>query len=548
VRVLDYGVVDQQPYLVTDWCAEGSLANHLAKNGPMALHTVVRWLTAIASAIAEAHRLELAHCDIKPSNIMLTRGVMGQLEPRVIDFGIAQVFQRGAGPRAAGFSPAFAAPEQVLGESIGPATDVHALALLFTTCLLGRSPYGEEAGIGALAPIRPTPKAFGIDCGPFEGPLAKALALRPADRYADAGLFVQALQAATSSFGAQATALAPIAFQPIVQGPPAAVLTRPAVQSPGTTQRRGRYIALGGLMLTTTVGLAWALVVNLVAAPVKRFQHPSWASKLADSTRPKPTVSLASITGEDLERRGQQAGFVVVPMDASNTAKLERLLSRSNVYWSVFVMDSGDLSKLEPLTQKQLVISTVGKVLLGYKEDSHFRYGISGSRALVLLVSRFQVESSAEVDDVFQRFAGDIVFEVVGSSTGADPAGQAAARRVPAWSAKRLSELTLDELDSRVRASDVTVERRSLVGALWIESKGAKGTIEFINARAPGIAIGGLPTLADRIASLRTDGKPYAYAQEGDVAVLVYGDQPLTPAEVLASVLEGLGATVQKGP
>ncbi len=421
VRILDYGLYDQQPYLVTDWCAEGSLAGHLTKTGPMNMHTVISWLTPIVSAIAEAHRLQLAHCDIKPSNIMLTRGAMGELEPRVIDFGIAKVFGPGRGTLGTGFSPAFAAPEQVLGESIGPETDVHALGLLFTTCLLGRSPYGEDAGIAALASTRPTPKVFGIDCGPFEGLLAKALALQPGDRYADAGRLLAALQVATTSFGSQATALAPVAYQSIVSGPPAAVLTRPKGEPASMPRRHGRFIAIGGLMLGAVGAIAWTLTAYLPTKRIERVERPSWGASASSAPRAKPTVSLASITGPELERRGTSSGFTVALPDPSDPAGLRRFMVRSNVYWTVFVMDSGDLSALEPTMQKKVVLNAVGTLVLELKEGNHVHYGISGSRALVIFAARSHVDSGAVVDDAFEQFAGDIVFDVVGSSTGADP-------------------------------------------------------------------------------------------------------------------------------
>ncbi|MBK6534638.1 MAG: hypothetical protein IPF99_35345 [Deltaproteobacteria bacterium] len=96
-------------------------------------------------------------------------------------------------------SPENATPEQLSASRTGPWTDVYQFALVVTEMLTHqRAQRGDdlvEAQRDAMSPTRPTPAAHGVDVGTWEPVLARAVALRPADRYADAGQLLEALEA-----------------------------------------------------------------------------------------------------------------------------------------------------------------------------------------------------------------------------------------------------------------------------------------------------------------------------------------------------------------
>ncbi|PAP78516.1 serine/threonine-protein kinase [Rubrivirga marina] len=98
----------------------------------------------VCDAVAFAHQNLVVHRDLKPSNLLVTEGG-GRPRAVVLDFGIAKLLdapdaettRTGAGP----LTPAYAAPEQVRGESVTTATDVYALGVVLYELLSGRRPY-----------------------------------------------------------------------------------------------------------------------------------------------------------------------------------------------------------------------------------------------------------------------------------------------------------------------------------------------------------------------------------------------------------------------
>ena len=103
VQALDVGALTTPlgawvPYLVLEWLEGETLADHLAaraerRAGPYPLEEAIRLLEPAARALAVAHAMKVAHRDVKPQNLFVTRigGVDGASTLKVLDFGIAKV-------------------------------------------------------------------------------------------------------------------------------------------------------------------------------------------------------------------------------------------------------------------------------------------------------------------------------------------------------------------------------------------------------------------------------------------------------------------------
>jgi serine/threonine-protein kinase len=129
--VYDYGeTTDGVPFLVLEYVAGGTLAEHLAAHGPLRHTETARVCAAVASALAAAHERGVVHGDVKPDNVMIS-----PTGPRIVDFGTAAAIQQhGDDPSLAGGTPAYLAPEQT-SDPPRPEADMYAFGLLLRDCL-----------------------------------------------------------------------------------------------------------------------------------------------------------------------------------------------------------------------------------------------------------------------------------------------------------------------------------------------------------------------------------------------------------------------------
>ncbi|HEX3427013.1 MAG TPA: serine/threonine-protein kinase [Acidimicrobiales bacterium] len=160
---------------------------------------------ATSSALDYAHQRGVLHRDIKPDNLMFTSG--GLL--KVTDFGIARVVGEAAITKVGNTvgTPMYMAPEQCLGQPLGPATDVYATGLMLYELLAGRHPFaGGEAVAIMYRQIHEMPPTLSELNSAVPQDVSRvvmrALAKDPANRYHSARAFGGALaEAAARAWG-----------------------------------------------------------------------------------------------------------------------------------------------------------------------------------------------------------------------------------------------------------------------------------------------------------------------------------------------------------
>lgn len=149
VGVLQVGETESgYPYLVMPHHRQGSLEARIRRLGTLPLDEVLRVGVKMAGALESAHRKEILHRDVKPSNILLT----DYGEPALSDFGIAHIpdgFKTATGTFTG--SPAFTAPEILSGDPPSKASDVYGLGATLFAALTGHAAYERRSGEQVVA-------------------------------------------------------------------------------------------------------------------------------------------------------------------------------------------------------------------------------------------------------------------------------------------------------------------------------------------------------------------------------------------------------------
>ncbi len=202
--LLDSGDAGGLLYYVMPFVAGGSLRRYLSPDAPLPLDHVLRITGEVASALDYAHGRGVIHRDIKPENILFSEGLAV-----VADFGIARAFNDAARKSitrtgVALGTPGYMSPEQALGTgALDARTDVYSLGCVVYEMLVGATPAcwpgSEDVRLGRLSDL-PREHRDRLDAlpGRIEQALTRALALRPADRFATPGELAAALIAAAA--------------------------------------------------------------------------------------------------------------------------------------------------------------------------------------------------------------------------------------------------------------------------------------------------------------------------------------------------------------
>src|SRR5436190_2149299 len=114
VRVLDFGIEDQAPYLVMEYTPGGTLRSRHPRGARLPVEQIVTYVKQIASALDYAHQHHVIHRDIKPENLLLNT----QQEVVLSDFGMAVVQQtrESLSTQDPAGTPLYMAPEQIRGK------------------------------------------------------------------------------------------------------------------------------------------------------------------------------------------------------------------------------------------------------------------------------------------------------------------------------------------------------------------------------------------------------------------------------------------------
>ena len=174
VTIHAVGEYDGRPYLALEYIDGQSLRARLLA-GPLPIPEALRYCRDVADAIAEAHRRDLIHADLKPDNVVISRD--GRV--RVVDFGLARF--AGTSPNNGSGTPAYMAPERWHGAAPGGAIDIWAFGIMLHELVTGRRPI-PDAALAHFVFSNAKPDLSDLPLAPWSSIVRDCLALDPAAR------------------------------------------------------------------------------------------------------------------------------------------------------------------------------------------------------------------------------------------------------------------------------------------------------------------------------------------------------------------------------
>ena len=147
-RFVAAGDLERMPYLVMEYITGRTLEHWLEQPERATVDTVVKLGVAMAHAVHSLHQQNTVHLDLKPANVL----VRDDGRVVLLDFGLscnahfpdllAEQLRRAVG------SPAWMAPEQVVGVRGDPRSDIFAIGVMLYQLLTGQRPFAEESAEG----------------------------------------------------------------------------------------------------------------------------------------------------------------------------------------------------------------------------------------------------------------------------------------------------------------------------------------------------------------------------------------------------------------
>ncbi len=267
VRVFDVGDDDGRPFIAMEYVEGETLAELVARRGPLPAAEAAALGTQMCAGLAAAHAAGLVHRDVKPQNLLLgTDGIL-----KLGDFGIAAGHE-GTRLTLAGTilgTAGYLAPEQARGEQVTAAADIYAVGAVLYELLTGEPSrrISSLAELGGENGFEPPDLSARVPAAPPElvAAVTACLSVRPEDRPPSAAALARLLAPIASE--AETLSLPPDPDRRATE-----ILARPAARHRWWPPRR--VAAVAALVTAGVAGLTAAVVLNTGGHASRPSQSP----------------------------------------------------------------------------------------------------------------------------------------------------------------------------------------------------------------------------------------------------------------------------------
>lgn len=241
VTLYDFGFSDEinAHYMVME-LLDGVTLDVLLASGELSVESTLRLVKQVADLLAIAHRAKIVHRDLKPENVMVVTTAEGILHAKVLDFGLARMFERTTEDTRLTHhgqlfgTPAYMSPEQCQNAAdVGVETDVYALGVTLFEALTGTLPFPHATVPQLLmAHLSETPPALPIteDVAPEVSALVARMLAKHRENRPTAQQVSETLAAVLE--GQRVPTLPPVVqqtFNKVIEPEPAGTLWAPIV-------------------------------------------------------------------------------------------------------------------------------------------------------------------------------------------------------------------------------------------------------------------------------------------------------------------------------
>jgi tRNA A-37 threonylcarbamoyl transferase component Bud32 len=339
IPIYDADEEDGVLYIAMRYVEGSDLKSVLERKGALSPERTLSIIEQTASALDAAHTRGLVHRDVKPANILIA-------DPGdrvyLTDFGVAKQTTSSGLTKTGWFlgTVNYAAPEQIEGKQVSPATDVYALGCVVYECLTGSAPFVKDSDVAVIHAhlLEPPPALSGIRPdlpAALDNVVSTALAKAPQLRYATCAALVGALRDALVR--AAPTRTEPAAGVPETRAaepaetaptlPPAMEAAPPATQpleppAPPPPSRRWLVPLLAALSALVVAGGAFGVVLLVTGEDEPSAQPTTIPQRTteppaATTTEPPPTTTAPP---PDQAARARNLAY---------TEQIDRLLTNS---------------------------------------------------------------------------------------------------------------------------------------------------------------------------------------------------------------------------
>jgi serine/threonine-protein kinase len=303
VQIYEFGEDAGTQFIAMEFIEGKELKDYFDSEDRFKLPEIVRIMKELLAALGHAHKNGIVHRDVKPANII----ILGDGTVKVADFGIARIESSNLTQAGSVLgTPAYMSPEQFMGQTVDPRSDLFSAGVVLYQFLTGEKPFtGSVTTIMHKVlkeqPIAPSELNVQVPQA-FDALIRKALSKRPDERFQSAVEFAAALETAASGQAAAEATMVGAAEATLADatlaGPAGGVSPAPTFSAPPAAAKRSPLLPVAaGLAVVAAGAAAWFMLGRGSEAPAPQAVAPAAVTPAPAPAAAEPGTAVITALG-----------------------------------------------------------------------------------------------------------------------------------------------------------------------------------------------------------------------------------------------------------